>query len=441
MVFKKIKRTEFATNVLTLMTGTAIAQAIPIAISPLLTRIYSPDDFGIFGLYLAIVTIVAIVAAGRYELAIMLPKKNEDAINILALSVILTFFVCIFFLIIILIFQNQFFYLFNLKFKNVNISEVKLWLYLIPFSVFFISLFQIFNYWSTRQKTFKVNAIARVGQSTTYSISSIGLNYLIKGSSGLIIGNLIGYVTAFFALSWSFIKDLRQFIPLINKRKIKENAITYKAFPIVNAPPALLSSMQDQGIIFIIAYYFTSYAVGCYSFTARIMRLPIGIIGSSMFQVFYQKASTLHNNNQDIRPLVVKIYKQCFYIGLPIFSFIFFTAPPLFAFVFGAQWRYAGEIAQILTPWLFLNFISSPISPLPLITNNQKKAMYFVLADFSLRIITLMIGGITGNFKLGLILMSISCSIVVIFAMIWYYKLSGKVNTTGFSEQELKEQS
>jgi len=112
---------------------------------------------------------------------------------------------------------------------------------------------------------------------------------------------------------------------------------------------------------------------------------------------------------------------------LPLFTLIFILSPRVFAFVFGEEWRYAGELAQILTPWLFLNFIASPISPLPLITNNQKKAMYLVVIDISLRVTALLIGGFAGSFKIGLGIMTISCSIVVIIALRWYYKLSGEV--------------
>jgi O-antigen/teichoic acid export membrane protein len=83
-------KSEFAKNVLTLMTGTTIAQAIPIAISPILTRIYTPEDFGVFALYMSLASIISVVATGRYELAIMLPKKDDDAINIVALSTLIS---------------------------------------------------------------------------------------------------------------------------------------------------------------------------------------------------------------------------------------------------------------------------------------------------------------------------------------------------------------
>ena len=107
MLGKFKPKSEFSRNVLTLMTGTTIAQAIPIAISTILTRIYTPEDFGIFALYMSIASMIAVVATGRYELAIMLPKKDEDAVSIVALSIIISFFVSFIALLIVSIFNTE----------------------------------------------------------------------------------------------------------------------------------------------------------------------------------------------------------------------------------------------------------------------------------------------------------------------------------------------
>ena len=148
-LINKLKpKSEFNRNVLTLMTGTTIAQAIPIAISPILTRIYTPEDFGMFALYMSIASIIAIVATGRYELAIMLPKKDEDAINIVALSIIISFFVSFISLLIVFIFNTQI--------TNIlGNPEISIWLYFIPLTVLLTGIYQSFNYWSNRKKQYK----------------------------------------------------------------------------------------------------------------------------------------------------------------------------------------------------------------------------------------------------------------------------------------------
>ena len=148
-MLKRFKpKSEFNRNILTLLTGTTIAQAIPIAISPILTRIYTPEDFGIFAIFLAITLIIGSIANGRYELAIMIPKKDEDAINIFALGFIITTSISLLLLVLVLIFQRYFIFLL----KN---EEIGVWLYFVPISVFFFGIFNILNYFNNRKKNYK----------------------------------------------------------------------------------------------------------------------------------------------------------------------------------------------------------------------------------------------------------------------------------------------
>ena len=121
----KLLKSEFNRNVLTLMTGSTISLAIPIAISPILTRIYTPEDFGVFSLYMAITTIIAVIATGRYELAIMLPKKDENAADILILSLIVSLVISLISFLIIFFFNSQI--------TNIlGSQEISRWLYLVP---------------------------------------------------------------------------------------------------------------------------------------------------------------------------------------------------------------------------------------------------------------------------------------------------------------------
>jgi len=168
MINKLKPKSEFSRNVLTLMTGTTIAQAIPIAISPILTRIYTPEDFGVFALYMSIASIVAVVATGRYELAIMLPKKDEDALNIIALSMIIAFFVSFITFLIVFLFNAQITSLLG----NPEISN---WLYFIPITVLLTGIYQSFNYWSNRKKQYRRLATSRVIQSGTTATTNLGM--------------------------------------------------------------------------------------------------------------------------------------------------------------------------------------------------------------------------------------------------------------------------
>ena len=187
MLTKLKPKSEFSRNVLTLMTGTTIAQAIPIAISPILTRIYTPEDFGVFALYMSVASILSVIAAGRYELAIMLPKKDEDAINIVALSILISFFISFISFLVI--------FLFNAKITNLlGNSEISNWLYFIPITVLLTGMYRSFNYWSNRKKQYKRLATSKIIQSFTTSSTNLSMGFGGFGASGLILGGVLGFL-------------------------------------------------------------------------------------------------------------------------------------------------------------------------------------------------------------------------------------------------------
>ena len=399
------------------MTGTIVAQAIPIAIAPILTRLYAPEDFGVFALFMSIVSVIGVVATARYELAVILPKEDEDAINIIALSLIISFIISLLTLLIVFFFNEPISKLLN----NKGISR---WLYFMPLAIFLTGIYQVFNYWSSRKKKFVQNAVSRVSVSSSIAIGNLGMGYSLMGSAGLIFSGILSQFVGVLILGWEFVINLGSYKKQISKKKVIENMIKYRNFAKINSPHALVDSLQDNGIIFLITYYFTSTIVGFYSFAFRILKAPVGLIGSSFYQVFYQKASIAINENQNLRILVVKILKKLFLFGLPFFLILFITAPWVFSIVFGEKWRVAGEIAQIMTPWMFFNFIISPLSCLPILLNKQKEAMLITFADVSIRVLSLIIGGVYRNYKLSLIIISVSCSLLLIFALFWYYNIS-----------------
>jgi O-antigen/teichoic acid export membrane protein len=416
-MFSKILKSEFVRNILTLMTGTAIAQAIPVLISPILSRLYTPEDFGVLGLFMSIAAVLGVIATGRYELAIMLPEKKRDAYNLLALSLFLTLVVSVFTLILVLIFKNPV----TLFFDEPGIEP---WLYLLPVVVLFVGIFQAFNYWSTRQKTFKRNAVGRVSQSTIMSATNVGMGIAKAGSSGMILGYILGQFVGALVLAWQTLTHLKEFRKEITRKEIIENAKKYKSFIRINTPHAFIDSLQNNGIIYLIMYFFSKMILGSYFFAFRVLKAPVGLIGNAIYQVFYQKATEALKERREIQTLVKRIYRNLFLIGFPVFLLLFIFAQPVFTFVFGEKWEISGEIAQILMPWLFLNFMVSPVSCIAIIMNKQREAMFITFVDIFLKVIAIVIGGISNDFKLGFIIMSTLCSLLMIFALFWYYKIA-----------------
>lgn len=399
------------------MTGTTIAQAIPVLISPILSRIYTPEDFGVFALFMSIVAVIGVIATGRYELAIMLPDKQKSAFNILILCILLSLITSVLTFILILLFIDPIVVFFEEP-------RVRVWLYIIPIVVFFTGVYQTFNYWSTRHKTFNRNATSRITQSGITAGTQLGYGFLNSGAGGLILGYILGTITGALVLGWNLIKNIPQLKNELSIQEIKENAKKYRNFIRINTPHAFIDSFQDNGIIYLIMYFFTKQILGSYSFAYRILKAPVGLIGSAIYQVSYQRASEAFNSGQNLQPMIKRIFLNLFLIGFPVFLILFIFTPEIFSFIFGEKWREAGEFAQILVPWIFLNFIANPASFIAIIVNKQKEAMYITIANVIVKVISIVIGGISGDYFLSFIILSISGSLLMIFALFWYYKIA-----------------
>lgn len=416
-IIDKISPSGFLKNVLTLISGTTLAQLIPLLIAPVLSRLYTPGDFGILGLYISIVAVVGVISTGRYELAIVLPQKDRDAVNILGLASLLVILVSLLSLFAILLFGRPISRFFDEP-------GIRPYLYLIPVSVAFIGFYQIFNYWSTRKKTFRRNAAARISQTSSTAAVNTGLGFAGAGSAGLIVGTVIGQAAGALALASGFLRKSGVYRRQINRSEMKANGKKYINFLRINTPHAFIDSLQANSLIYVIMAFFSKFIVGSYSFAFRIIKAPVGLVGNAIYQVLYQEASVALQQGREIRPMILKIYKALFLTGLPVFTILFLFTPEIFSFVFGEEWRTSGEIARILIPYLFINFLASPVSCIPLLMNRQKEAILFAIADIILKVGSILIGGFEDNYRLGFIIMSISCSLLLVYALFWYYKIA-----------------
>ncbi len=369
-MFNKLKpKSEFSRNVLTLMTGTTIAQAIPIAISPILTRIYTPEDFGVFALFMSMASIIAVIATGRYELAIILPTKDEDAVNIMALSIMIAFFVSFIAFLIVFIFNHQ---ITNL----LGNPEISNWLYLIPITVLLTGMYQSFNYWSNRKTQYKRLAINKVVRSGSTATANLGMGFGGLGASGLIIGGVFGQGIATIMLGRMVWGEDKQFFQKIKKLKIFALAKRYIQFPKFDILASLLnvSSHQISHILFYLL--FNSTIAGHYYLTQRILGLPMTFIASSISDVFREEASKDFKKYGNAINIYKATFKKLFILSFIPSIILYFFAVDIFVIVFGKEWTIAGEYVQILTPMLFIKFISSPLSFMLYIGEKQKLNLY-----------------------------------------------------------------
>ena len=410
MLTKLKPKSEFSKNVLTLMTGTAIAQAIPIAISPILTRLYTPEDFGKLALFISIVSVMGVFATGKYELAIILPKKNSTAYQLVSLSFILSFLISVFYIVPLV--GSSIVYSFDTIY------------YLLPIASFFIALNSIFDRYNNRVKNYKLMSYQRLIKTTIESITSIAFITLFSIQTGLVWGFIFGY----FISSWTMLyinftsfKELK-FKPSLSKMKVLSRR--YINFPKYSMPHTFLNTLSANIPIFLIPLYYGSHTLGLYAFGLKIVKAPLELLLAAMFNVLGQKMAEEYAKGNEIKSLFISIVKKLITFAIfmiPLFIYI----DDIFVFIFGQEWRVAGEYIQILSPCILVEFIVSPFATIPHIYNVQRKAFVLEIIYSLVRISPFLIGAGYFDFTIQQVLMvyMISATLLLFYGYNWYYNL------------------
>jgi O-antigen/teichoic acid export membrane protein len=154
------------------------------------------------------------------------------------------------------------------------------------------------------------------------------------------------------------------------------------------------------------------------------LALPAALIGSAVSQVFYQKASAIYNEKGDLKSLVKNTMFGLSLLAFPIFAVIFIWGDAIFAFVLSDLWRTSGEYAQILSIWMFMKFIVSPVSNIPMILNRQKKMFYLSLLGNSIVVLAIVIGGVYQNILIGFYILVPSQIIYYFFFIRWIIRIT-----------------
>lgn len=421
-------KSEFSRNVLILMTGTTIAQAIPIAISPILARIYTPEDFGVFALFIAIISILGIIISARYDFAIILPKKDKDALHLLILSVLINFVLCLIFLIIVIIFNEKI----TLFLAN---PEISIWLYFVPFSLFTIGIYQSLSFWANRKKYYKELSISRVSQSSSSSVSNLAIGLIGFNNIGLIVGQILGQTIAtliLIKLTWSEIRT-----KLIFFKKIKLFAIAkrYSKFPKYDILASLINVSSHQLTHILINIIFGAVNAGLFYFTQKILSLPISLIASSISDVFRQEATKEYQQFGNAWMVYKKTLRKLFFLGLIPSIILFLYSVEIFVLIFGEQWRISGEYAQILVPMLFLQFISSPLSSMLYIAEKQNINLVLQIVLFLLVSSSIFF---SNDSYMVVILLSISFSLFYILQLVLSILFAKGLEVSNFFRREIK---
>lgn len=368
----------FLKSVGVLAGGTAFAQALGVLVLPLITRLYSPEEFALFAVYTSIVGILSVAICLRFEIAIPLPEKDEDALSLFMLSLLSNILLTTLLAVVIFFFQESLFTL-------IQQPQLKPYQWLIPIGVFLAGLYGSLQYWATRKKQFSAIAQTRMTQAVSSSAVQIGAGYLSFGVIGLLFGQVINFSAGIIRLFISFSKETKHLTNQISITKLKENWKKYDKFPKYSTFESLANIMAIQLPVIIIAAVAIGPEAGYLMLAMKVIAMPMGLVGGAIGQVYLAHAPEYYSRGE-LKQYTIQTIKQIAKITTLPLILIGIISPFIFPLVFGDGWAKAGYMLLWMVPWFIMQILSSPVSMSLHIIGSQKTALVLQVMGLLLRV-------------------------------------------------------
>ena len=349
-ILETIKRNNYYKNITILASGTIISHIIFLVTLPIITRLYTPDMFGVLTIYMSIMGLISVISALKYELAIPNPKSNQKAYFLAILS-FLILFVSIFIYFIL----GKLLTHFNLLQDKYNI------LYLVLIGIFFTMVYDILTFLNIREYKYKEITKTKITRSLSLSIGQISLSFFGISYYGLIIGEILGRFSGNIKLFQSIKDNLKKYIFRFNFSKLVIVAKEYKEYPLFTAPAWLINNSILHIIPLFIVYQYGVKIAGFYFMAYKVMSIPELILSQSVNQAFTGSFSEMlrKNNKNEAYTLFQNTVKKMFFFALiasPLLGLLLFYFFPL---IFGEKWHISGTLSLYMIPLFISQFTMS----------------------------------------------------------------------------------
>jgi len=424
-------------NILKLIFSRVGAQVITLLTAPILTRLFDVSDFGVRQVFSSLLAVLVVLCCLRYELSIPLGKDRREAVSSFILSILLTavFSVLLFVLVPILKGKIAAWY---------EMPELEVFLWLIPAFVLIQGIDLALRNWAGYEKKFGAIAWASFGAALGQRPVSLVWTLLLGATlTGLFVGAFGHIVVPLFVLLYFCGRSIKETIRS-NKIDFKDlwtTAKVHKKFPVYNSWAAFLNSFSKQLPVFILGLYFTEEVIGysvlgLYFLARSILTLPIRLITMSVSQVYYPMAAAAYAKTGSMSQITSDVFKRLVQIGVLPMLVLAFLGGPLFRFVFGEKWYEAGIYAQIMAPWLLVNFVSSPLT-IYNILNRQGTGLIITVIAMIGRAASLLVGGMFFTPRIALALFS-GFNVLIMMCSLFYRLWLAKVSVLWALEKLVK---
>ncbi len=364
--------------------GAAAAQGIGLLALPLLTRFYSPDDFSVLAVYVAILTMAGAVTCMRLDAAIPLPESDDDAANLLALALSSTVIVIVLSGLVVLFFGTS-------LAAATGRPEIAPYLWLVPFGIGLIGLYSSFQYMAMRQKAFPLIARTKITQSLVGLGSQVVMGWAGVVPLGLLMGHALMSGAGVVALAMRSLHRLVGDVSMsaVSWPQMRQTLYTYRRFPQYSVAEGLSNNAGIHLPILLIAAFLVGPEAGLLFLTMRAVGTPMTIVGGAVAQIYYSHAAEYARQGTLADETTIVFKRLSRMLVVPMLALGPF-APDVFRITFGPEWERAGIILIIMLPWYAFRLIASPISMVMHVRMRQRQMLMMTLAGLALRVLPLL---------------------------------------------------
>ena len=411
MSLSSIVKSSGVRNFTKLLSANVVAQVIGLVVYPILTRMYAPEDFGLLNLFLSIGGVLAILSTAEYYYAIVLPKEEKDAEQVLGVGVLWLVATTVL-VSLSVVFSRPI----SLLFKSPNLVS---YYWLMPLYVFAMGAWNLLNYWYIRHKEYNPISRYQVSQNVLSSGGKLGMGWggVLQGGMiySVVVAPLISLLSSWVSARKTLLPALRR----ISWRGVCEQACVYRNFPYFVLPRSFVNMLAGQMPILLLTPFFGGEAVGFLSLAILLGYTPIGTITRAIYQVMYQHTMEQVHEQKPIGQIFRKFILSASAIIIPVFVGLWFVLPDLTAWLLGAEWHVSGEYIRWMLPWLYVSLLSCSINYLFDVFMQQKWGLFFEVMLAVMRVAGLCIGVWAGNFMLAIMCYSFFTALALVAQIIW----------------------
>lgn len=371
------RRMDFLKATAVLAGGTASAQLLTVAALPILTRLYTPADFELLAVYLALLGILSSIACLRFEIAIPLPVSDDEGADLLFAALFSTGLISTTTLAVSLLWPEPIA-------AVLGVPRFSAYLWLLPLGVLMAGTYGALQYWASRKHRFGLVGRSRLVQAGVGVGTQLGAGAAGLAPGGLLVGHMLYGGAGALGLAMSAWRWDRAVLVAVSWERIRARAVEYQRYPTYSSIEALANSAAIQVPVILIAAFAMGPEAGFVLLATRVIGAPMQLIGSAISQVYLARAPEEKRAGR-LRGFTLNILKPLAMLGVPGLVIMALIAPEGFAYAFGEDWRRAGVLLQWMTPWFILQLLSSPVSMVLHVTDRQRTAMALQLSGLLLR--------------------------------------------------------